>query len=372
MTEQGELPEELVEQGFERGNGGTEDAWYQRYRFLVEEAEDILYMLDSEGRYVLVNDSMTEITGYSREELLGNSPEMVLSDADLEKGENRIMNLIESAERETDTWTVTLISKDGKRIPCELRFTLLPTQDGEYEGIVGVGRDIRERKRREQKLQVMTRVLRHNIRNKLGLVMGKADLLRTRAEEDDYELTTEQIICTADQLESNAREMVELSEKVRTIQERIRSVPESDIRTDVAKLGRAVVQQHRAAYPDATINFEAPTSVYARVPESYEIALSELIENAIEHAEFECPTVRVEITRENGEVVTTVVDDCPEIPETEREVLREERETDLTHSAGVGLWLVYWVTKTAEGSLDFEYTGKGNRVKLRFKAAETR
>lgn len=368
--------DELKEINIDLTNGSDvepeqEEDWYQRYRYLVEEAEDMLYMLDEYGRYVLVNDSMAELTGYEKEELLGETPATILSEDDIEKGENRIHNLIESRDVQTDTWTVTIITKDETRIPAELRFTLLPMENGSYNGIVGVARDIRERKRREQKLQVMTRILRHNIRNKLGLVMGKADLLRSRVQDEKRELDPEAIVEATDQIEDNAREMVELSEKVRTIQERIRSAPVSDHRTDVATLARAVVQQFRAGYPETQVSIDAPESIFARVPESYEVALTELIENGIEHYEGDGnPAVHIHIYEEDEDVVTAVLDQCPEIPESERQVIREERETDLSHSAGVGLWLVYWVSKVTEGSVEFDYNGDGNRVELRFGAAD--
>ena len=366
-------PDPLEDVDIDLKDGGKSDiddqSYYERYRYLVEEAEDMLYMLDAEGRYVLVNESMAELTGYDREEILGATPSLILSDEDLTKGENRIRNLIESDEQQTDTWAVTLVTKQGKRIPCELRFTLLPIDDGRYNGIVGVARDIRDRKRREQKLQVMTRILRHNIRNKLGLVMGRADLLRSRAESGT--LDPERVVDTANQMESNAREMVELSEKVRTIQERIRSAPESDHRTDIANLARTVVQQFRATHPDVELTTDLPDTMYARVPESYEIALTELVENGIEHYEGTGhPSVHVAIYQEGTRTVTTVRDQCPEIPEAERRVLREERETDLSHSAGVGLWLAYWVAKGTEGELTFGFTGDGNCVELVFDAVD--
>lgn len=371
MTEHGDGAEAPADDGREHESWGEGDSDDHRYRYLVEEAEDMLYMLDEQGRYVLVNDSMVEITGYDREEILGETPTKVLSDSDLEKGEKRIRNLIESDERESDTWMVTLTTKEGTQIPAELRFTLLPSDEGEYSGIVGVARDIRERKRREQKLQVMTRILRHNIRNKLGLVMGRADLLKSRATAEDHEVDRDQIVEAADQIERNAREMVELSEKVRTIQERIRSVPASDHRTDVVTLARAIVQQFQTEYPESDISIDAPESAQTRVPESYEIALTELVENGLEHYEGEeNPSVHVQIYRDGDTIVTAVLDQCPEIPESERRVIHEERETDLSHSAGVGLWLVYWVTKVAEGELSFSYDGSGNRVELRFAAAD--
>jgi PAS domain S-box-containing protein len=350
-----------------------DDGWENQYQHLVEEAEDMLYLLDEEGRYVLVNDAMADLTGYDKEEIIGETPSKILAQEDLQTGENRIKRLLDADDEESDTWTVTLITKDGQRIPCELRFKLLPHAQNSYNGIVGVARDIRQRKRREQKLQVMTRLLRHNIRNKLGLVMGKADLLGERATADgEMQLSDEEILEMTQNISETADEMVRLSEKVRTIQERIRSRPETEEHAEIVRLARAVVQQFRANYSEAAISIDAPDELWATVSESYEVALSELIENGILHHEDDAPPrVHVDIYEDNGTVVTAVSDNCPPIPEAEKEVIHNEEETALSHSAGVGLWLVYWVVKAANGDMDFGENGEdGNEVTLRFDAVE--
>jgi PAS domain S-box-containing protein len=343
----------------------ADDRWDEHYRYLVEQAEDMLYLLDEAGRFVLVNDSLAELTGYAKDEIIGNTPAMLLSDEDLAAGDDRFRRLLEADEQEDDTWTVTLVTKGGRRIPCVLRFSRQPMAGGEVTGVVGVARDIRDRKRREQKLQVMTRVLRHNIRNKLGLVMGKADLLASRALQDDYELNRDELLDATAQIESTAEEMVRLSEKVRTIQERIH-VEGEQRRTDVSQLGRAVVQQFRAEYPDSTITFDAPTTALAGVSDAYEVALSELVENGLVHSDAATPVVDVEIERRDGTVVTRVRDRCEPVPETEQRVIHQEEETALSHSAGVGLWLVHWVVTEADGDILFGEHSRGNSIELIF------
>lgn len=354
------------------GKENIAEGWEDRYQHLVEEAEDMLYLLDDSGQYVLVNDSMAEMTGYEKDEIVGNTPSMLLSREDVETGENRIKRLLDAKDEETDTWTVTLITKDGKRIPCELRFKLLPHNSNSYNGIVGVARDISERKRREQKLQVMTRLLRHNIRNKLGLVMGKADLLGERATADDeMALSDEEIIEMTENISETADEMVRLSEKVRTIQERIRH-PDDEEHAEVVRLAHAVIQQFRATYSAAEITIDAPEELWATVSESYEVALTELIENGILHHEEDAPPrVHVHIYEDDDTVVTAVTDNCPPIPEAEKEVIRNEKETALSHSAGVGLWLVYWVVKAADGEMTFGECEDGNEVTLRFDTVDS-
>jgi signal transduction histidine kinase len=160
--------------------------------------------------------------------------------------------------------------------------------------------------------------------------------------------------------------MVRLSEKVRTIQERIRTNPDGDGRTDVAELGRAVVQQFRAQYPDAVVTFDPPETAWASVSDAYEVALSELVENGIVHNEAPNPEVNVEIVHEDDAVVTRVRDRCEQVPDAEKQVIREEEETALSHSAGVGLWLVYWVVKEVDGRIHFDYPDVGNSIELVF------
>ncbi len=348
------------------------DGWENRYQHLVEEAEDMLYLLDDSGQFALVNDSMAEMTGYEKDKIVGNTPSMLLSNEDIEEGDNRIKRLLDAKDGESDTWTVTLITKDGKRIPCELRFKLLPHDGDSYNGIVGVARDISERKRREQKLEVMTRLLRHNIRNKLGLVMGKADLLGERATADgEMALSNDEILEMTQNISETADKMVRLSDKVRTIQERIRH-PEDEEHAEIVRIARAVVQQFRASHSGAEITIDAPEELWATVSESYEVALTELIENGILHHEADSPPrVYLHIYEDDGTVVTAVTDNCPPIPESEKEVIRNEQETTLSHSSGVGLWLVYWVVKAANGEMTFGECEDGNEVTLRFNAIDS-
>lgn len=339
------------------------------YRRLVQEAEDMLYMLDPEGQYVLVNDSFVETTGYDREELLGATPAKLLSETDYQKGQRRVERLIAADERRTDTYTVDLITADERRVPCEIRFTLLPPKDGRYAGMVGVCRDVHERRRRQQKLQVMTRVLRHNLRNKLGVVMGEAELLRTRADDGSPpDLAT--IEEATETIERTADDLVRLSEKVRTIQSGIRSRGEGPARIDLATVARKTVAQLGTRFPEARIRYDGPTSVWAAATDSFGVALSELVENGVEHYEGAGQPV-VEVTVRQGEerVDVEVTDRCPRIPDAEKRVIRSERETALDHSAGVGLWLVYWVIRAAGADISFEYDGDGNRIVLEFDAA---
>jgi PAS domain S-box-containing protein len=313
------------------------------YSHLVEEAEDGLYMLDSKGRFELLNSAFVELTGYDREELIGADPRLVLGDGEVERFNRQIRSAIASDETSGSMLT-TVVTKGGQRKPVEIRFSLLPSQDGEYNGLTGVARDVRARRHREQKLDVLSRVLRHNVRNRLNLIFGHASTLKD-ADDERYRAAAEKI-------ESAAEELMELSEKARTAQTEVGFNPSDHNQTDVTELIEHLGVQIRRENPDAKINLDLPAELIVNAPPSYRIAINELVENAIEHNPDAEPTVRVRVEQTETAVRTIIEDECPPIPESDRQAINEGKETPLMHSLGIGLWLANWVADTVGGELE--------------------
>jgi len=326
------------------------------YADLVEEAEDGLYMMDDEGRFELFNSAFVELTGYDWERLRGADPELVLGEEEVARFNRQIRSAIASEEGAGSMLT-TVVTESGQRKPVEIRFSLLPPEEsGNYNGLTGVARDIRARRHREQKLDVLSRVLRHNVRNRLNLIFGHAATLK-EADEQRYRTA-------AAKIESAADELMELSEKARTAQTEVGFNHSQHNRTDVTELIEHLAVQLRRNNPDAKITLDLPAELVVDVPTSYRIAVTELVENAVEHNPDERPLVRVRAERADREVRTVIEDECPPIPESDRRAINEGRETPLTHTFGIGLWLANWVADTVGGELDLERRddGGGNRA----------
>ena len=313
------------------------------YSHLVEEAEDGLYMLDAEGRFELLNSAFVELTGYERADLIGADPRLVLGDGEVERFNRQIRSTIASDETSGSMLT-TVVMKNGQRKPVEIRFSLLPSEDDEYNGLTGVARDVRARRHREQKLDVLSRVLRHNVRNRLNLIFGHAATLKD-ADEQQYRTA-------ADKIESAAEELMELSEKARTAQTEVGFNPSDHNQTDITELIEHLAVQIRREHPDAKIKLDLPTELIVNAPTSYRIAVNELVENAIEHNPDPEPTVWVRVEQTETAVRTSVEDECPPIPESDRQAINEGKETPLMHSLGIGLWLANWVADTVGGELE--------------------
>ncbi|MFB6282524.1 MAG: PAS domain S-box protein [Halobacteria archaeon] len=115
-----------------------------RYEKILETIEDGVYVLDEEGDLVMVNDAFLDMTGYSREEVLGGNVLFVAEEKEYEKGTDAIKDLEESG-KSSMTYDVTLETKDGRSIICENRTNMFG--DG---ATVGVIRDISNRVKKDK------------------------------------------------------------------------------------------------------------------------------------------------------------------------------------------------------------------------------
>jgi PAS domain S-box-containing protein len=236
--------------------------------------------------------------------------------------------------------------------------------DGEVERIVGFSRDVTERRRREQQLAVMDKLLRHNIRNDMNVVIGEAENIESEDESNVSERTRV--------IRDTAAQLIMTAEKQREIIELLTdpcTPGEVDLPAAVTRVG----ERMRERYPDADIEIDVPERASAFALPGIEAAIAELAENAIVHVTGETPTLRL-VCRTTGETVEVeVVDDCEPIPEYEYRVITgDQKMDDLYHGSGVGLWLVYWLVELSDGDIEFETPPSwGNRVRLTFaRAAE--
>jgi PAS domain S-box-containing protein len=125
----------------------------RRYRRLVETLGDMVYVLDAEARFQVVNDAAEALTGYPKEQLLGEHVSLVLDDDDIAQGDDAIRTLLAGDGPETTTYEMALHTREGSAVPVENHVALLPRSSGEFRGTVGVLRDISVRKRHDRQLR---------------------------------------------------------------------------------------------------------------------------------------------------------------------------------------------------------------------------
>lgn len=211
---------------------------------------------------------------------------------------------------------------------------------------IAVVEDITERKRREQRLEVFNRVLRHNLRNQLDVIMSHAEVLGDRTEGPH----AEQIIAAANDLS-------ELGARARAT-DRIMSTDDEVSEVDVAGTLRAVVESVDAKQ-GVDVATELPASASVATNDSaLRTAVSSALENVVDYANS-AATLRLEDRPDE----LVVVGDGPRIPDEELVPIRVGTETALQHLRGLGLWQLRWSVDELGGELAFDTAG-GTTIRI--------
>jgi PAS domain S-box-containing protein len=243
----------------------------------------------------------------------------------------------------------------------------LTDPSGTRVGYTVVFSDVTERERRRQQLEVLNRVLRHNLRNDAGVVHGYGELLADRLEDPE-------LARMADAIERRAGALAALGEKAGTV-ERLLSDGEANA-VAVDELVESAVADARERDGDATVELDVGRGTERDTEEwttrvradALRAVVENTVENAVVHHDGEGverddggPWVRVSLKRERGEgdeeepdrFVLTVADDGPGIPDHEIETVEAGRETALEHGSGLGLWVVAWGAAAVGADIDY-------------------
>lgn len=122
----------------------------EQYQTVVETAGDAMYALDADGYIEIVNHALEQMSGYDREELIGKHVSDFLPAEQVEQGRKAVQSLREGDSRESELFTFRLQRSDGESHLYELKLSLL--NRGEFDGSVGIIRDITEDRRKDELL----------------------------------------------------------------------------------------------------------------------------------------------------------------------------------------------------------------------------
>jgi PAS domain S-box-containing protein len=316
----------------------------EMYERMLNAVPDMVYALDENGRFLAINQTGEAILDRQETDLIGRHVTIAMDEADRERGQKHIQDLLSDDARRKAIYEMDLYAADGESTPVENHVALLRDEDGEFGGSVGVIRDVRDRKRRENRLTVLNRALRHDLRNSMHVILANAELLEGAA-------TDEETISKLETIQRRAEDINSLSEKAREIEQTLGEEGQRT-RVDIAVLTRNLLTYFREEYPDVEFEADVPQHTWVEAVPLIDTAIENLIENSIEHTDD--PRVRVSVTDESETIRVTIADDGPGIPEKEQRVVEQGSETPLDHASGLGLWLVAWITRDSGGEVVFE------------------
>ena len=356
-------------------------------RAAIDNLGTAVVIVDSGSRIIECNDEAARVLGLSTGATLGGRLADHAPDIDLTASDGEVARTIGGERRQYTVTTSSLTDAGGTAV-----------------GTTIVLQDITTERRREQRLAVLNRVLRHNLRNDLNVVQGYLDIATDRVDDD-----------LRGMLEIAARKtggVIELGEKARSIEQAMGGDSGGPSTVAVRDLFETIREDLTATRP-GTVRIEVPADLSIRADASViEVVFENLIENGLEHGRARAdagvgsesadsgsdsdwtdhrtgtdgaavdagsgdgadadagsgddgPTVIVQVADHGADHLTfEVIDDGPGIPEHEREVLDATEETALEHGSGLGLWIVKWGVDSLGGRVAFDVSDAGTTVRV--------
>ncbi|HYR09426.1 MAG TPA: PAS domain S-box protein, partial [Longimicrobium sp.] len=169
----------------------------ESYRGLFDHLTELVYIQDLDGRFLNVNEAVLRTYGYTREELLGRTPEILADEkVDLADTMARFGRAVQGEPQRFEWWGRR---KDGSVFPKELSLAR-STYFGQ-DAVIAVGRDITERVEAEQALRAREEHFRRLIEHASDLVsiIGPDGTIRYESEavERMYGYTVEEGLGTS-------------------------------------------------------------------------------------------------------------------------------------------------------------------------------
>ncbi len=340
------------------------EARLELYEMAMDEATVGITITDArqaDNPLIYANDRFEQLTGLDREWMLGQNPRFAQS----ERTNPETVAEIREAVDKGEAISVELLNQCADGTEWHNALDISPIyQDGELTHFLGFQRDITASHTQRNQLAVLDRVLRHNLRNRLNVVLGHAETLAdgTSTEAVPLHATT---IC------ETAEELLALSEKTRRFRAALETDAESTETADMVPIIEDCLTAISEEYPAATISYESPERVDVQSSAVIRFALSELLSNAVDHSDQDQPHVDVSISETDTEVRVRITDDGPGIPADERQAFADTTETPTDHAIGIGLWLVRWAVDNAGGELDYEEADpRGSSITVRLPSTE--
>jgi len=333
-------------------------------RNLIEVSPDPLVTISAEGKITDVNKATENVTGYSREELIGSDFLNYFTEPDkASAGYKQVFT-----EGFVKDYPLAIRHKSGRVTDVLYNASIYRNAEGEVEGVFAAARDVTERKILEKKLQDSERLatigatagmVGHDIRNPLQAITSDVYLAKTDLASTPESEEKKNVLESLQEIEKNVdyvnKIVADLQDFARPIAPKIEEVDlEQTIQSVLARVeipGNVTVRHsNRKGFP----KLKADSAYLQRI-------LTNLTNNAIQ-AMPKGGKLVIHAVAANGKAVITVEDNGEGIPESVRSKLFMPLVTTKSRGQGFGLSVVKKFTEGMGGTVTFESkVGKGTK-----------
>lgn len=166
----------------------------EQYRLVTENSADIIYKLSlQDDHFTFFSPSVRSVLGYSEQESLSLTPEDIITPESFEKQRTEMLKDMQNGVFQS-TLELNAVHRDGYIVPVEVHAGFVLDENGDPVEIVGVARDITERKKMEKQLVMQDRLasigqltsgVAHELNNPLTSIINFSTLLLKRELPED-------------------------------------------------------------------------------------------------------------------------------------------------------------------------------------------
>ena len=153
----------------------------RQYRLLADNIHDVIFVMDMNLNYSYLSPSVKLLRGYEPEEAMKQTPAQTVTPSSLNLALgilSEVMELEKSEHRDiyvSRTFQVEMSRKDGTSVWTEVKASLIRDENQRAIGIMGVTRDITDRKQSEDELQKTLGRLRKSIDTTIGVLVSAVE-----------------------------------------------------------------------------------------------------------------------------------------------------------------------------------------------------
>ena len=253
----------------------------EKFRNILENIEDGYYEVDLTGNFTLVNASMSQLLGYSREELKGMNNRQYMDKENLKRAFLTFSEVYKTGIPKVNL-EGELIRKDGKKVFVEASVSLIKNSFEQSTGFRGIVHNITERKLAEKQLHASLREkelligeVHHRVKNNLQVISGLLDL--QAASSGNPELME-----MFHESQSRIRSMALIHEKLYDS----KNFARIDLAGYVRGLSQELFQTYKISPGEIDLIIQTGGDVYVDINKAIPcgLILNELISNALKHA----------------------------------------------------------------------------------------
>jgi PAS domain S-box-containing protein len=315
------------------------------YQDLFDGIGDAVLVHDTGGVVIAANETARDRLGDEAETLVGRRIDTVeggpVDDAD-ERSAVEVGTPPDETPADRLVYETVHTTTAGETMPVEVSATRI--RYGGAPAVLSVARDIGQRRaserelaRKRDQLRALNRVLRHDIRNDMQIVLGLGRLLDDHVDEEGQAYLRTVL--------DTGEHVVELTRSSRDLARTVAGEAELPLEpVSLDETLRAEIDRRREAFGHASISIRDDVpDVNVRANDLLASVFRNLLNNAVQHHDGDEPTVEVcaDITRGDRTAIVRIADDGPGIPPDQQDTVFGKGEKGVeSQGTGLGLYLV--------------------------------